>query len=132
MRLAMHLEHTLDDVRDPVVLDAGPSVKAALDTVQAQARIGDLDDEGSGRRVRADVITRTADHDSHVGFWLRLVVEGHGQLPPRMPPWAEARPEHMADEGDDRGMRLPWGSRTTSNPSRSSRRSPTNMPRSTS
>src|SRR5215469_17874121 len=62
-RLAMHLERTIDEVCDPVLPDASPSVQPPFDTVEPQARLGDLDDESSGRGVRANVVKRNTSHD---------------------------------------------------------------------
>src|SRR5262249_9384221 len=104
VRLAMHLERTIDEVCDPVLPDARPSVQASFDTVEPQAGLGDLDDESSGRRMRADVVKGNTSHDGYVGFRFRVVVEGQRRTQARVPSGSEGRCDDLADEAHRRGM----------------------------
>jgi hypothetical protein len=46
----MYLEHALDEIRDPVLGEAGLRIEADLETpIEPQARVGNLDDERRGR-----------------------------------------------------------------------------------
>ena len=51
----MHLEHALDEIRNPVLGEAGSRVEADLETpIEPEARVGDLDNERRGRGVSAE------------------------------------------------------------------------------
>src|SRR5256885_16957609 len=75
-RLAMNLEHAIDEVDDPVVHDPRPCIGRSLPSSgQAQARLGDLDDERRARRMRVDVIARRAADDADGRLRLGPVAE---------------------------------------------------------
>src|SRR5262249_60951985 len=99
----VYLERAFGEIRDPVLGQARPRVEAALEAaVQRQARIRDLDDEGRGRRMRADIVMGSPGDDGDVGLRLRVVVEGKRRMEAWMPPGAEGRREHLGDQGTDR------------------------------
>src|SRR6266508_3443762 len=61
LRLTIHLEHTVDEVDDPVFFKPCPRIEAGLQpAVKPQARIGDFDNKGGGRGVRAEIVTISA------------------------------------------------------------------------
>ena len=72
----MHLERPIDEVHDPVLVQAGPRVDRRLEAaVEPQARVGDLDDERRRRGVGGDVVERRAGDDRDVGLGLRVLTE---------------------------------------------------------
>src|SRR6266536_3587574 len=79
LRLAVHLQHTIDEVHDPVVIDPRPRVEAALAfAIELEARLRDLHGERHSRRVRFTIVSRAAlDHDE-VRFRLGFVIERDG------------------------------------------------------
>ena len=72
----MHLQHTIDQVEDPVVCDSGTRIGRGFpSTGEMQARLGDLDDERRLSRVGRHVVTWRATHDADVRLGLGAVVE---------------------------------------------------------
>src|SRR5207245_2370495 len=70
-RLAMNLEHAIDQIDDPVVRDPCAGIGRRFPASrQAQAQLRDLDDERRAPRMRIDVITGRAPHDADVRLWL--------------------------------------------------------------
>ena len=89
-RLAGDLEHLVHEIHDPVVGDAGARVEAALvAAVEAQARLGDLDEDSRARGVLGKIVSREAGHHHDIRLRLGFVVERDGVLHSDEPPWAE-------------------------------------------
>src|SRR4029453_3660976 len=95
-RIPIYFEDAIHQIQYPVVCEAGAGVNAALVvTVEAQARLADLDHENRPRRVLSRVIPEAPGHHRDIRFWLGLIVECHRALPPPLPPRAECRPQPL-------------------------------------
>src|SRR3989442_1028753 len=83
---SVHLQDAIDEIHDPVVLEPGPGVETALVlTIDAEARLCDLDDEGGPRRMSAAVPPSVAPRPPHPRPGLRLLVQPAGPFPPPAP-----------------------------------------------
>src|SRR5207245_10488690 len=95
-RLAVYLEDLVDQVEDPVVLEASPGVDAPLALpVAAEARLCHLDGEDGAGGVRAAIVVRAAGSHGHVGLGFGLIVEADGSLRRHHPARAERRLERL-------------------------------------
>src|SRR5213593_2577517 len=102
-RPSVDSQNAIDQVHDPVVVQASAGVEAALVLpVEGQARLRDLDDERRPRGMLTAVAPTSAARDRDVGLWLGLVVELDGTLRPHQPARLERSAESVLHEPDRR------------------------------
>src|SRR5213593_555300 len=102
-RPPVDFQDAIDEVHDPVVVQASAGVEAALVLpVEGQARLRDLDDERRPRGMLTAVAPTSAARDRDVGLWLGLVVELDGSLGPHQPARLERSAESVLYEPDRR------------------------------
>src|SRR5204862_49921 len=94
-RLAVDFENAGHEVDDPVVLQTGARVQAALLVpVEVQAGLSDFDDEDRPRRVLTTIVAWTAWGHRKIRLGLRFVVERVGPIAAAHPrPSSPAKPE---------------------------------------
>src|SRR5947207_3347308 len=103
---AIDLQSPVREVHDPVVGEAGASIKAALAVaVRAETGERDLHHKNGPRRVRVAIVARITGDDADVWLRLRLVVERHRHLGQDVPTRPKRAGENAHDQTDGRGVK---------------------------
>lgn len=93
----------------PVNTSTDPYRQPNEAAVEAQAGVGDLDDERGTRGMLATVVSPAPAGHGNVGLRLRLVIEGDRSLGPDQPLRAEGGAEGALDQPDRRVVGGPLG-----------------------
>jgi hypothetical protein len=101
----VHLERVVHEVHDPVLTQPGLRIERRLEaTIEAQARVGDLDHERGRRGMRREIVLWFPGDDRDVRLRLRVLPERERGVQARVPRTAERRREEPPDFRGDRGV----------------------------
>ncbi len=80
--LAHHFDAFVDEIDDPVILDAGTGIEAGFSlAIETEGGVGHFQDEQRRARVAgADVVTDGAGDDGNVGFGVGVETQDEGHL----------------------------------------------------
>src|SRR5216117_1647621 len=106
----VNLQHTIDEVQDPIVVQTGTGVEAALVlAVELEARLCDFDDEHGPRGMLAAVVSPASASDRDIRLGLRHIVQRDRPLRSYEPGRSEGSAEGVLDEADRRIVRAALG-----------------------
>jgi hypothetical protein len=90
-RITVNFDCPVHEVHDPVVIEASPGIDASLETaIQADARVGDLDDERGCRGMAGRGVASAAADDGDVRLRLGVTTEREWELNADAPSRANA------------------------------------------